>query len=175
MKIWIPTNPIWYLVVIIFFSPFLFPVWQVKLLSLTSLLVGLPVLLLFFASSSKLSQYIKETPLVKKWRKNKVVLGIRIFFLICGLLLSLNAVPLIKDIFSLISSGATHQKVETISKKDNGVAPGGFFYSTINFANSNINENYYAWFFPLRYLEVGRTYEFTYLENSRFVLEATIQ
>ena len=179
MKIWMPTNPVWYVAVFVFFGPFIFeaifgPSWIIKLLSISVLNIGITVLLFFFALTSRFSSLMEETPFVKKWGKERVLAGMRLFFLAWGLLMSPVALDLTKDIGAVIAGAAPEVRTDMVVQKTSWTGEGGYFVATIRFDSelAKPEGSYYALFFPVRHLQEGGTYEFLVLPNSKLILEA---
>jgi hypothetical protein len=59
MRLWLPTNPLWYIAALILFGPFVIeavlgPSWIVKLISISFLILGIPLLLFFFCAHQQI-------------------------------------------------------------------------------------------------------------------------
>lgn len=180
MKIYIPTNPLWYFAVLVLIAPFfavniIHPAWMVRLVAVSGLQVGVVMIGLYGALT--LHKTIKEdAPLVKKYGKKRMVWIGRIIFVAFALFLSLNFPSLSKDIVAVVKGDAPVTRVGMIARA-RGSAFTGFFMEDITLDNryETLENSFSAPYFPLRYFEVGKTYEILYIPNTRIILDAKLR
>ena len=180
MKIYIPTNPYWYIAVVVFFGPYFAgyifsQIWVVKLFAISVFYLGIPLLFLVYGLTNKLSKTINEEAyFIKKYGKKHVVLTGRIIFIFIGCVFLLLLPSLIKDIIFISNNSFPLTRVAVITRQERWGVPGGLIFTNIeiNGMHDTSEKKFDALYFPLRYFQVGDTYEFLYLPNTHWILEA---
>lgn len=181
MKIYIPTNPLWYFAVVVLIVPFfvvdyIHPVWVVRLVAFSALMVGVVGIGLYYILT--LHKTIKEdAPLVKKYGKRPMIWVMRIFLITFIFLMALPTLPsLAKDVVATLKGDAPLTRTGIVVNREGGPLTGYFMEYIMLDDKYIVPENSFsAPYFPLRFFEIGKTYEILYTPNSHLILDAKLK
>jgi hypothetical protein len=179
MKIYLPTNPLWYFAVIILVLPTVYLTlvhdhWLVRMVAYGSLVLGVPVILTSLALKKDLHSYISDdAPLTRKFGKDVVVHAWRVFIILIAALFSIQLVPNFAKDMVFVAKAHTPSTVNGTVVDKNANALSVFFYQRIILNDSSQSEgNYGAFEFPLSFFIVGQSYKIMFLPYSRIILDA---
>src|SRR5438309_4878868 len=154
---------------------FIGPAWAVKfvliVLGTTTLTLGT---ILFGVNGHLEEKWPENASLVKKYGKRRVVWVVRVFALSVGLFLFLyGTIPETRDVIAVTQGEAPLMRVGRILEMHYTTL--GWFISrsvTLDENSDQSGTSFTTLYFPIRYIEVGNTYEFLYLPNTHYILEA---
>lgn len=179
MRLYLPTNPWWYIAVIVLFGPFFAvhfgkPEWLIRFISISVLDVTGIVAFLAHGLSKRIQMSewrMKNPPLQKYISKEKVLLSERIFLTTCGVaFIFILLPPLIKDGITLINGEAPIMTEGLVTYTRGSLQQ----EVVLNNAPAGPDTSFSAWYFAPRHIMQGNTYEFLYLPNTRWILEARL-
>lgn len=182
MKLYIPTNPMWYVAVVGLILPlilvnFVSDPWLIRLASYVFIMVILPASIFCLAFTKGLGRNMDENAsLVKKYGKARMLIFWRIFLAGGSLLFLLTGLPdLSKDLIGVINGTAPVVESRVVATKRSNAITSLFSQEIVFDEKYARPENTFTAFeFPVRFFMIGNKYEIRYLPNTHIIVDAKL-
>ncbi len=181
MKIWIPINPLWYIAMVIIFGPFTIinfteHDWVARLVSISILYIFSISLALYWGIDGKVIKFRDDAIFIKRFGKDKIIFIFRIILIVFGVIgIYSLLLPLIKDIILIKQEKAPLTRIGFVALTSRRSLT-GFMSEQVVLDNKYITKenSFTAYYFNPRFIQKGNTYEFLYLPNTHYILEAKL-